>query len=123
MLMPSELSATALFRSPRGTSSGTMDCQVGPISAAPMPPTKVSAIRYGDGQRAGVRQHQQRAATAPSRTWTKIRKRRRSRMSESTPAGIASRKIGRVAAAWISATGRRGWPTGRSPARSWPRRA
>ena len=46
MLMPSEFSATAFLRSLRGTSSGTMDCQVGPISAAPMPPTKVSATRY-----------------------------------------------------------------------------
>jgi hypothetical protein len=42
--------------------------------------------------------------TAASMTCTKIRKRRRSRMSDSTPAGIASRKIGSVAAVWISAT-------------------
>src|SRR5688572_11921960 len=36
--------------------------------------------------------------------WIKIRNRRRSRMSDRTPAGIASRKIGKVPAAWIIAT-------------------
>ncbi|MNT41143.1 hypothetical protein D3C72_1774960 [compost metagenome] len=44
MLMPSEFSATALFTSSRGTSSGTIACHVGPIRAAPMPPMKVRAI-------------------------------------------------------------------------------
>ena len=42
--------------------------------------------------------------TEASSSCTKIRKRRRSRMSDSTPAGMASRKMGSVAAVWISAT-------------------
>src|SRR4051812_41323610 len=36
--------------------------------------------------------------------WITIRNLRRSRMSDSTPAGIASRKIGKVPAAWIIET-------------------
>ncbi len=104
MLMPSEFNATALFRSLRGTSSGTIDCQVGPMSAAPMPPTKVSAIRYSTVSAPVWESTSRVPLTAASTSCTKIRKRRRSRMSESTPAGIASRKIGSVAAVWISAT-------------------
>ena len=42
--------------------------------------------------------------TAASTSCTKMRKRRRSRMSDSTPAGMASRNTGSVAAVWISAT-------------------
>ncbi len=45
MFTPSALSATARFSSCIGTSSGTIDCQVGPIMAAPMPPAKAIAIR------------------------------------------------------------------------------
>ncbi len=104
MLMPSEFNATALFKSLRGTSSGTIDCQVGPMSAAPMPPTKVSAIRYSTVSAPVWESTSSVPLTAASTSCTKIRKRRRSRMSESTPAGIASRKIGSVAAVWISAT-------------------
>lgn len=44
ILVPSESSATALFTSSRLTSSGTIACQVGAISAAPMPPRKVRPI-------------------------------------------------------------------------------
>ncbi len=104
MLMPSELSATAPLSSLRGTSSGTIDCQVGPISAAPMPPTKVSATKYSTVSEPVCDSTSSVPLTAPSNTCTKIKKRRRSRMSDSTPAGIASRKIGSVAAVWISAT-------------------
>src|SRR5258708_3982199 len=103
MLMPSEFSATAFLRSLRGTSSGTMDCQVGPISAAPMPPTKVSATRYSTVS-VLVRASSRLALTAASRIWMPIRKRRRSRMSDRTPAGIASRKMGSGGAVWIRAT-------------------
>ena len=102
--MPSEFSATAFLRSCRGTSSGTMDCQVGPISAAPMPPTKVSATRYSTVSVSVRASTSSAPLTSASRIWMPIRKRRRSRMSDSTPAGIASRKIGSVAAVWISAT-------------------
>ena len=98
MLMPSEFSATALFRSDRGTSSGTIDCQVGPISAAPMPPTKVSPIRYSTVSDPVCDSTSSVPLTLASTSCTKIRKRRRSRMSDSTPAGMASRKIGSVAA-------------------------
>lgn len=42
--------------------------------------------------------------TDASRSWTAIRNLRRSRMSVRTPAGMASKKIGRVPAAWIIAT-------------------
>ena len=104
MLIPSEFKATAPLSSARGTSSGTIACQVGPISAAPMPPTKVSAIRYCTVSAPVCESTSSAPLTAASTSCTKIRKRRRSRMSESTPAGMASRKIGRVAAVWISAT-------------------
>jgi hypothetical protein len=42
--MPSELRAIALFRSGLATSSGTIACQAGATSAAPMPPRKVRPI-------------------------------------------------------------------------------
>ncbi|MNR05375.1 hypothetical protein D3C85_1214050 [compost metagenome] len=42
--------------------------------------------------------------TQPSSTWMAIRKRRRSRMSDSTPAGMANRNTGKVAAVCIMAT-------------------
>ena len=42
--------------------------------------------------------------TEASRSWTAMRNLRRSRISVSTPAGMARRKIGRVPAAWTMAT-------------------
>jgi hypothetical protein len=104
MLMPNELRAMAPLTSPFVTSSGTIACQVGAISAAPMPPTKVKATSEVTVCRpVADRASRQRLAEARM-SWMAIRNFRRSRMSESTPAGIASRKIGKVDAAWMSAT-------------------
>ena len=104
MLMPSELSATALLRSCRSTSSGTMACQLGAIKAAPMPPRKVSATSEATDCSPVADSSIRQMLTPASRNWMAMSSLRRSRMSASTPAGIASRKIGRVAAACTRAT-------------------
>jgi hypothetical protein len=104
MLMPSELSATALLRSFFWTSSGTMACQVGPISAAPMPPRKVSATSDVTDCSPAADSSIRLMLVPASRNWMPIRNLRRSRISASTPAGIASRNTGNVAAACTSAT-------------------
>ena len=104
MLMPSELSATAARSWGRGTSAGTIDCQVGAINAAPSPPTKVSASKLSRPSAPEPASTISVALTAASSSCTAIRKRRRSRMSDSTPAGIANKKTGSTAAACTAAT-------------------
>ncbi len=104
MLTPRLLSATAGRSSGFGTSSGTIDCQAGAASAAPMPLTKVSA-----SSEIGVIHPIQVSTpsatlTSASPIWIVIINRRRSTMSASAPAGSASRNTGNVVAACTSAT-------------------
>jgi hypothetical protein len=104
MLMPNELRATAPLRSDRGTSSGVIACQAGVARAAPTPPRNVRRTRPSTETVPVHARKASRELTIPSPIWMAMRKRRRSRMSDRTPAGMARRKIGSVPAAWIMAT-------------------
>ena len=97
-------SAIACTRSSRGTSSGTIALQAGPVSAAPMPIAKVSAssntavIALATVSMASV------MAARIVQTCVPIRNTRRSTMSASAPPGSASRNTGMMVAACTMAT-------------------
>lgn len=90
----------------RGTSSGMAAIQAGEFSAAPMPSMKVRPMsRQGVITRRRVRTHSAPAAMS-IQVWVRSRKSRRSMVSARAPPGSASRKAGKVVAAWMSATSR-----------------
>src|SRR5258708_4286384 len=104
MLNPTLPRATAAGSSRRGTSSGTMACHAGPLAAAPRPSRKVKpSSDQGVIQPASVSTPRTAAVAAIQPCVTSSR-RRRSTTSASAPAGSASRKDGRLVAAWTSAT-------------------
>src|SRR5258705_4847908 len=104
MLNPMLLMATACCRSWRGTSCGTIDCQAGAASAPPAPIRKVKISKLIGVTRSRTTSAAKTALTAVVATSTPIRKRRRSMMSASAPAGSANTNTGRLAATWTSDT-------------------
>ena len=103
-LKPMPFSAIACTRSSRGTSSGTIALQAGPLIAAPMPIAKVSASSQ-KAVMAPVRVSMARAVAARIvQTCVPIRNTRRSTMSASAPPGRASRNTGMMVAACTMAT-------------------
>src|SRR4051812_26679028 len=104
MLKPMLPRVTAAGRSSRGTMSGTLACQAGPLRAAPRPRRKVKARRSpGVVALAAVNAQRPKAARV-IQVWVTRSSRRRSSTSATAPAGSESRNIGRLVAAWTSAT-------------------
>src|SRR5436305_10386217 len=104
MLNPMLDRVTAAGRSARGTISGTLACQAGPFRAAPRPRRKVKERRIqGVVAWAAVNAQRPKAARV-IQLWVRISRRRRSSTSATAPAGKESRNIGRLVAAWTSAT-------------------
>src|SRR4051794_39226782 len=104
MLKPMLPRVTAAGRSSRGTMSGTLACQAGPLRAAPRPRRKVKARRSpGVVAWAAVNAHRPKAARV-IQVWVTRSRRRRSSTSATAPAGSESRNIGRLVAACTSAT-------------------
>ncbi len=102
--MPTLESAIADCSSGFGTSSGVSAAQAGAISAEPMPSAAVSPSS-SPGVIAPVSVvAASAAATSAIQICTPIRKRRRSTMSDSAPAGSASTNIGAAPAACTSDT-------------------
>src|SRR3954454_3120990 len=104
MLKPMLPRVTAAGRSSRGTMSGTLACQAGPLRAAPRPRRKVKERRSpGVVALAAVNAQRPKAARV-IQVWVTRSSRRRSSTSATAPAGSESRNIGRLVAAWTSAT-------------------
>ena len=104
MLTPTLLAATAGMRSCAGTSSGTIACQAGAVSAPPAPIRNIKSksrvgVTWPNPTRAA--NIADTSVVAPSRA---IRNLRLSTMSASAPAGRANRNIGRLVATWTRAT-------------------
>ena len=104
MLKPTLLAAIAGRRSFFGTSTGVIDCHAGAVSALNAPIRNVKTRRLSGVTRSSATMAANAAAIAVLTTSPAIRNLRRSTMSASAPAGIAIRKIGRLAATWTSAT-------------------
>ena len=103
-LKPTLLAAIAVCRSCFGTSCGVTACQAGAVSAPNAPIRKVNTRRTPGVTRSKVTRTAKITAMAVFAASPAIRKRRRSTMSASAPAGIAIRKIGRLAATCTSDT-------------------
>ena len=98
---PSEI---ACGRSAGGTSSGCRVCQVGDVSAWPVPTAKISASSsHGDTSPATARKPSAAAASSIS-VWVMIRNLRRFTRSPIAPASTANKTTGRLAAVWMNAT-------------------
>src|SRR3954463_8915142 len=104
MLKPMLPRVTAAGRSSRGTISGMLACHAGPLRAAPRPRRKVKARRIpGVVALAAVNAQRPKAARV-IQVWVTRSRRRRSSTSATAPAGSESRNMGRLVAAWTSAT-------------------
>ena len=104
ILMPTLLAATAAPRSRRGTSSGTIDCHAGAVSALPILMTNMNASSETGVTNRKVTIAANTADTRMMPNSTAIRNRRLSMMSANAPAGTAKRNIGRPVATWTSDT-------------------
>src|SRR5207244_11195523 len=78
--------------------------QAGPFIATPKPRAKVSASKTQGVVAPMIVNTPSDAAASSIQDWVMRRSRRRSTTSASAPARSASRKTGRVVAAWTSAT-------------------
>ena len=94
---------TAWGRSSRGTASATAEFQDGDISALQQPQTKTSQSSSAGPTQPARASAASRAAAAALTTMVRTMSRPRSVMSPSTPAGSASRNIGRNTAVCTSA--------------------
>src|SRR5436305_115839 len=104
MLKPMLPRVTAAGRSSRGTISGMLACQAGPLRAAPRPRRKVK-VRRSPGVVAWAAVNAQRPKAARViQVWVMRSRRRRSSTSATAPEGSESRNMGRLVAAWTSAT-------------------
>src|SRR5690349_11267723 len=103
-LNPALLSATATGRSRRPTSSGTMACQAGALSADPRPSRKVSVSSPQSDIAPASVSAPSRHAVASIHAWVISSNRRRSITSASAPAGKPTRKTGRLVAVCSRAT-------------------
>ena len=104
MLTPTLLTATALCRSSRGTSIGTIACHAGASKALPVATTNMKARRSGAVTRSSVTSVAKIDATTRMAISTPIRYRRLSTMSVMAPAVSAKRNIGRLVATCTSDT-------------------
>ena len=104
MLKPMLPRVTAAGRSSRGTISGMLACQAGPFSAAPRPSRKVKERRIQGVVAWAAVNAQRPKAAAVIQVWVISSRRRRSSTSATAPEGSESRNIGRLVAAWTSAT-------------------
>src|SRR6185436_2231111 len=104
MLKPMLWRVTAPGRSSRGTSSGTIDCQAGPLRAAPSPRRKVKRSSSPGVVTPASVSTPSIAALASIQLCVNRRTRRRSITSARAPAGRESRNIGRLVTACTSAT-------------------
>ena len=88
----------------RGTSSGTVDAQVGSRTAAPTPNRKVKAINRAGGICPSAVSSASTMPTTKRYAWIENSSQRRSNESASTPPGSARSMTGRVVAACTSET-------------------
>src|SRR5262249_14390752 len=98
------LAAIAAGRSCLGTSCGVTACQAGAVTAAKALIRNVNRSRTAAVTRLSETSTAKTAGIAGLAAPAKIRKRRRSTITASAPAGMASRKIGRLAATCTSET-------------------
>src|SRR5579871_6416017 len=98
MLKPTLLAAIATCRSCFGTSCGVTACQAGAVSAPNAPIRNVNTSSTVGVTRPSATRTANMAAITVLAASPAMRKRRRSTMSARAPAGIATRKIGRLAA-------------------------
>ncbi|GAV35648.1 hypothetical protein ROTAS13_03325 [Roseomonas sp. TAS13] len=103
-LKPMPFSTMAWARSARGTSSGVTAEKAGKLMAEPMPRAKVSASKPQGPISPTAARRQSSRAEKHIQSCAPIRKRRRSRISASAPAGMASRKTGSRLAVCTRAT-------------------
>ena len=101
-LKPAEFRATAEACCLAGTNSGVIACHAGSFITAPKPSRNVNSSSIHGPTRL-VRVMMPRVAEASTiHPWVSNRKRRRSTMSASAPAGRITRNTGRAAAACTS---------------------
>ena len=98
---PSEMAWT---RSAGLTSSGCRVCQVGEVSACPVPTANTSASRTQGVTSPAMASAPRAVAATSMNVCVASRKRRRSTRSPTVPATIANSTTGRPAAVWTSAT-------------------
>src|SRR5215469_9411568 len=103
-LKPMLLAAIAAGRSCLGTSCGVTACQAGAVTAAKALIRNVNRSRTAAVTRLSETSTAKKTAIAVLAASPMIRKRRRSMISASAPAGMASRKIGRLAVTCTSET-------------------
>src|SRR4029077_833269 len=103
-LKPMLFTAIAAGRSCFGTSCGVTACQAGAVNAPKALISNVNRRRTAAVTRLSETSTAKTAAIAVLAASPIIRKRRRSMISASAPAGMASRKIGRLAATCTSET-------------------
>src|SRR5215217_4892060 len=104
-LNPALFSATAAGSSRRGTSSGTIACQAGALSAPPSPIKNVSSNNSAGVIQPIIVSTPSSAATASIQIWVRITSQRRSSISAMAPAGRPTRNSGRFDIVVSSATG------------------
>ena len=98
---PSEMAWT---RSAGLTSSGCRVCQVGEVSACPVPTANTSASSTQGVTSPAMASAPRAVAATSMNVCVASRKRRRSTRSPTVPATIANSTTGRPAAVWTSAT-------------------
>src|SRR5215212_7028285 len=104
-LNPALFSATAVGSSRRGTSSGTIACQAGALSAPPKPIRNVSESRIAGAIKPSTVRTPSSTATASIQICVKITSQRRSSISAIAPAGKPTRNSGRFDIVVSNATG------------------
>src|SRR6266545_7731801 len=104
-LNPALLSATAVGSSRRGTSSGTIACQAGALSAPPRPIRNVSVSRIAGVIKPSMVSTPSSTATASIQVCVRMTSQRRSTISAIAPAGKPTKNSGRFDIVVSSATG------------------
>src|SRR5579862_7516262 len=103
-LMPTLFAATAPGRSDFGTSSGTTACQAGAVIAEAAVTMKLKTSNVTGVMKCSQTSAAKAVEVRVTALSPMIKKRRRSTMSTSAPAGIANRNIGRLFATCTSET-------------------